>query len=194
MSPIIANINLIIPKQEDAKFSDIPGSDLSNFATGQTETGVQSQAYNRAGRRDIGRNGPIVNAPAGKGGVAKGAAILDAIKLGLDTYLSMTYIHDQDLIKEHREIANKVAVNVTDALNSGMIPIKYQNTRDIGNIMNVVLQGTNNSNNKEIFDIGMSIYNKYNPKPEVVKVPSGLDNVPAKQYNLGKPSPDKTRQ
>ena len=40
----------------------------------------------------------------------------------------------------------------------------------------------------------MSIYNKYNPKPEVVKVPSGLDNVPAKQNNFGKPSPDKTRQ
>jgi hypothetical protein len=186
INPTIGNISLILPQQQSPQLKDIPGGELPGLASGQTESGIQSQAYNRAGRRDISRNGPMVNSPAGKGGIAKGAAIVDFIGLAIDQYVTWAGIYDQNKIDDHRQIAQMVAGNITRALNEGMIPSKYQNQRDIGNIMNVILQGVNNSDNKELYDIGMDIYKKYNPKPEIVTVRSGLDNQPSKTLVMPK--------
>ena len=50
--------------------------------------------------------------------------------------------------------------------------------------MNVVLQGENNSNNKELYNIGISIFNKYKPKIEKITIPSGLDNNGSRDYTV----------
>ena len=89
-----------------------------------------------------------------------------------------------DKVQEHINIAAKAVQNVTQALNAGMIPDQYQNKKDLSIIMNVVLQGENNSNNKELYNIGISIFNKYKPKIEKITIPSGLDNNGSRDYTV----------
>jgi hypothetical protein len=64
-----------------------------------------------------------------------------------------------------------------------MIPEKYQNVQDLGNIANVVLSGTNPTENKEIYDIGIKITKEisgnYKSQKDVeiisLDVPKGAD-------------------
>lgn len=153
---------------------------MTKFGTGQTASGIKAEGTNRAGRREIERNGPLVEVPAGKGGVVRGAVILDVVNFSVDTYLTWAFIYDKGKIEDHTDIAYKVAQDMTKALNSGMVPAKYQNNRDISKVMNVILQGVTNPKDKEINNLGIEIFNKYNPQP--VTKNSGLDNQPSKTY------------
>ena len=116
----VANVNFIGPKFESASAKDIP--ELPSSIIGQVETGIQSQGYNRAGRRDISRTGPVVNIGGRQSGLAKGAAILDIATFGLQQYMNIAWLYDGDKVQEHINIAAKAVQNVTQALNAGMIP------------------------------------------------------------------------
>src|SRR5690606_34856809 len=91
---------------------------------------------------------------------------------------------DWEKIKEHSDIAEKVTLDVNKALNiPGMIPEQYQNHADIINIMNVILQGINDTGNPEIYDIGMGIYNSIS-QPYEIKHSSNAPGADATRVNL----------
>jgi RHS repeat-associated protein len=178
----IANVNFMGPQFEDASAKDIP--ELPSSIMSQEEAGVKSQAYNRAGRREIARKGSAVSVKGSQGKLAKGAVLLDFAMYGLEQYQNIAWIYDSGKVQDHTGMAGMAVQNVSQALNDGLIPKKFQNKKDLSVIMNVVLQGVNNSGNKDLYDIGMSIFNKYKPKVEKVTVPSGLDNNGSRSYTV----------
>jgi RHS repeat-associated protein len=125
---------------------------------------------------------PTASAPGGTRGAAAGVAVVNAINFGLEQYAVWSAWYDQGKVNEHKSLLfNQVTNDVNKALKQGLIPEKYQNATDMGNIMNVVLQGVNNTDNKDIYNIGMKIYNTIsNPPMKTITVPSGLDNYPSR--------------
>ncbi len=155
IDPTIGNLQF---KTNPPKASDIPVEHLPSYSKGQTESGVKSEGYGRAGKREVAR-GKGINVPPSKGKGAMYAISVDAINFGMEQYMSWAKDYDLEKIEEHSLIATQVSSDMTKALNEGLIPSEYQNKESIVNIMNVVLQGVNNTNDKEIYKIGMNIYN-----------------------------------
>ncbi|MEW6774646.1 MAG: hypothetical protein AB1304_11720, partial [Bacteroidota bacterium] len=131
---------------------------------------------------------PNAPAPGGTRAAAGAVGIVNAINFGLEQYAVWTAFYDIMKVEEHEKILkNQVIEDINTAIGKGLIPEKYQNTTDLGSIMNVVLQGENNTKNKEISKIGMKIWNTIsNPKP-----PSTSDK-PTGNYTRKTAPPDKT--
>lgn len=141
--------------------------------------------------RDI--NGNPLEPPPGSSSksIVKGILAINAIAKigeGAINYFIGKEINNIDYqYKNHFQSAIN---NVIDAVNKGVLQDypQYLNTRDLSDIINVVLTGVNNSGNKEIYDLGMKIYNANNP-PESIRPkhrPSGLDVL---QNSSHKPLP-----
>lgn len=166
----VANLTVITPNnapQADA----IPGDDLPNNSKSQFDDGIESA------------NG-ITKVPATKGAKAlgKGGAVLDFIVFAGEQYMSWAWNDDSDKINEHSDIARRIEIDIEEAINQGMIPEQYQNQADIANIMNVILQGVNNTDNPEIYDIGMTIYNSIS-QPFEIKNSSNAPGADATRVN-----------
>lgn len=187
LNPTIANIDIANPFKK-TEMADMPDKPKNSTEVKRYE----SSPDNRAARRNQERNGPKIvgNSKEYKAPIAafgKASIYIDAIVLGLDKSVEWVGKDDREKIILHTEIANKVAIDVSRALNNGTIPEKYQNKESIINIMNVVLQGKNNTNDPEIYNIGMKIYNDSNPKNSDF-VPSGLDNFPGRSIPVQRQS------
>jgi RHS repeat-associated protein len=174
IDPTIANIQF---NTQPPQAKDIPGEHLPSYSKGQTESGAQSQGSNRAGKRAVER-GKGLNFPAGKGFIGKASTVVDFIGFVVDQYLSFAAFYDQMKISEHQEIAKQVSLDMTKALEKGLIPKKYQTKDGITNIMNVVLQGVNNTNDKTIYEIGIKIYNTIS-NPQQPQPAPGTSSVDA---------------
>ncbi len=90
---------------------------------------------------------------------AVGLLAVELINTTLQGYKMGAFLYDDAKIKSHTEIAQLATQNVQDAISLGLVPSQYLNPIDISNITNVVLQGENNTDNPEIYEIGMKIYN-----------------------------------
>ena len=110
----------------------------------------------------------LSGASTGTAAGATGALALNAVNFGFEQYMIFGAVYDNSKIKSHEKIAAKAYNNVMTALNDKdgkYIPVEYQNTESLVNIMNVVLQGVNNTDDKKIYEIGMKIYNEIS-KPQ----------------------------
>jgi hypothetical protein len=114
--------------------------------------------------------------------MSRGAAgfilAVNAINWGLETYGNWSIVNDKELVEEQMGILKKQVVrDVNDAIEMGLIPQKYINVEDLGNIANVVLSGVNLTKNDEIYRIGIEIVKKvsknYRPQIEVQDVTIG---------------------
>ncbi len=166
----VANLTVITPNnapQADA----IPGDDLPNNSKSQFDDGIESA------------NG-ITKVPATKGAKAlgKGGAVLDFIVFAGEQYMSWALNDDREKIGEHKGVAEKVTDDMNAAFEKGMIPEQYQNQADITNIMNVILQGVNNSDDQGIYDVGMKIYNSIS-QPFEIKHSSNAPGADATRVN-----------
>jgi RHS repeat-associated protein len=155
IDPTIANIQFFTAPPQPR---DIPVEHLPSYSQGQTETGIKSQGYNRAGRREVARGEGISVAP-GKGLFGNFVVAVDAINFGFEEYMGWAAEYDLSKIDDHRSIANQVSNDMIKALDQNLIPKNYQTKEGIINIMNVVLQGVNNTNDPNIYKIGMDVYN-----------------------------------
>jgi len=89
---------------------------------------------------------------------AKGTIALNIINWGLENAPWMAAAYEESLINEQvSEVLPRAVDDVMKAMNMGMIPEQYQNTQDLTNILNVVLQGENTTDNQDIYDIGINI-------------------------------------
>gem|GEM_PF-3444024 len=166
LSRTLGNISIIAPQPPSPSASDIP--DVG--AAKPVEHYMSDIASNKYDQR------PGIVGPAGKSvGFSRSMIVLDAINQGLDAYRTWAGKDDADLINKHLGIANKAMKDVNRALGEGVIPPKYQNKEGLTNIMNIVLQGENNTKDPEIYKIGMDIYNR---NTGGVRTPSGMDNFP----------------
>ena len=170
-SIIVGELNLA-PKPPTS--NQIPGNHLPTQSQGQTESGVQS----KVGKYGKTNSGMVDVKGQPNKGIGKAAMYLDVVMVGIDIASIAGSSYDQTLVQKQSLLIQKVENNIQDALNSNMIPPKYQNEDNLSSIMNVVLQGESNSNDPEIYKIGMDIYNKYNPPLQIITDVSGLDNYP----------------
>ncbi len=108
------------------------------------------------------------NGPSGKGTVsgasnmgsaaAKGTMALNMINWGLENTSWIARAYEESLVNKQLKESLPMAVDdVKKALNAGMIPEKYQNMESLSNILNVVLQGENTTDDQKIYDIGINI-------------------------------------
>jgi RHS repeat-associated protein len=156
---------------EDTKPEDIPAEHLPSFSQGQTESGVQSKAVNRAGE-NVHQRGKSVNVPPNKNDRRlKCAAAIEFVNMAGKLYVGIAAWYDESKIEEHKKVAKLVTQDMSDALEMGIIPPEYRNAEDLINIMNVVLQGVNNTNDKRIYEIGMEIYTRCSNPPTQPYVP-----------------------
>jgi len=115
----------------------------------------------------------------GKGAKAlnTASAVIEFVNFAFDQYMAYAWIYDKSKVESHTQVAVQVGIDLKNALNDGLIPSKYQNLTDITNIMNVVLSGVNNTSDKEIYNVGILIYNTYNPSVEIEKELTPVDNT-----------------
>ena len=128
---------------------------------------------------------PAVSTPSvAARGLAKSILVIDATITAAQSAINISISSEQDVVNS--QIRNQLgkAYNVLTQ-GMGMVPKKYRNTNDLSSILNVILSGVNNTDNKEILKIGIDIYNKY--KPEKVNKPAGLDHMPSNTIEVNKP-------
>jgi RHS repeat-associated protein len=102
---------------------------------------------------------------SGASGMSKVASIgtlaLNVVNWGLANAPGIAALYEKSLINEQlKEALPQAMADVQSALDAGIIPEKYQNTKDLTNILNVVLQGENTTDNPDIYDIGINIVKK----------------------------------
>jgi hypothetical protein len=101
-----------------------------------------------------------VSPTSGSTSLGKFSSALDFINFGASQYINWAYFDDYSKIEEHKSIAVKVNEDLLEAINvGGIVPEEYLNDKDLTNIMNVILQGVSNSDNPDIYKIGMNIFN-----------------------------------
>jgi hypothetical protein len=92
--------------------------------------------------------------------IAAGAvAVVNAINWATNIYASSAKLEDVLGVKaDIKAIAPAIAdINTALSLGEKYIPYEYQNPEALTNILNVVLQGVNNSNDENIYSIGIKI-------------------------------------
>jgi hypothetical protein len=165
----VAYINFIQddPKTDKEAFKKIPTINRSNRPPDGNNFNV--------------KNDPTIVPGAPQKNFAKGTLLVGAVITGLQKLKGYLVSDDLNTIKNQNErIASMVIEDINYALLQGerIIPKKYQNQGDLAKISNVILQGESNSDNKELYDIGMKIYNTISSQRNPKFNPSGLDNVP----------------
>lgn len=90
---------------------------------------------------------------------------MEGVALGMELYSTGAWVHDKNLVKSHSGLAEQALFDVMEAVNSGAIcDPAYLNEKSILAISNVVLSGSNTTNDPQIYNLGMMVYNnKYNP-------------------------------
>jgi hypothetical protein len=99
---------------------------------------------------------------AGVRGAAKGVAIVDVAVFAAERIQSWLISSEQDNIQNQVDkYLTKAYDNLNEGIRLNLVPKQYRNTKDLSSILNVILSGENNSGNKDIYKIGMKIYDKF---------------------------------
>jgi RHS repeat-associated protein len=93
---------------------------------------------------------------------SRGLIAINIINFGVEQYIFWTAIDDREKFREHVSLIYSAIQVVNTASKIGMIPDKYQNRKDLTDILNVVFQGENTTGNKRIEEIGMKILKSKN--------------------------------
>ncbi|MBK6483374.1 MAG: hypothetical protein IPG01_09640 [Chitinophagaceae bacterium] len=111
-------------------------------------------------------------------------AIVDVINYGGTAIANNLVNNDLDQIKEQSIMLQSAIADVNTALRQGIIPEDYQNPTALGNILNVVLSGTNPSSDDKIYNIGIDVVKNvsqnYKPKHDNETPAQTMDNFKPK--------------
>jgi len=107
---------------------------------------------------------------------------IDVVNWSFDTYAKSSIQEDKELIKSHLEVLNTyVSRDMNTAITrGGYIPDKYNTPSSLGNIANFILNGVNNTNDKEISNIGTNILKDISLK---YKFPTKIHSNPISNQN-----------
>jgi RHS repeat-associated protein len=119
---------------------------------------------------------------SGAGANSKGASMfalaINILNYSVESYLYHASVYDNALVDDHVLLLKNAFKDVQIAIENGKIPDKYLNIKDISTITNIVFNGENNSDNQELYDIGMNIFNSISKPLELLKSSSNSENVP----------------
>jgi hypothetical protein len=138
-------------------------NNIGNIKTQGTKIAESTGKIDRRYGKDI--NGM---SPAGSVNMARGIIALNIAIKSFEGGVFLARKYEEYKISKHLEFLENAIGNVNMELNSknSLIPEEYRNESDLSNIINTVLQGENSSDNKNLYDIGIKIYNKYNEKKD----------------------------
>ena len=189
ISRVIGNIDVLKPQlpidNQNAKVPSV-GPENNPFSHKLEKSKTKSSGF----LKDDGRlkDRELNVAGGAKGRIAGfGMLGLNGLNYAAEQYMVWAFVIDKSITRSHTGIAKQVIEDVNTAIDKGMIPPEYLNKQSLVNIMNVVLQGTNNTSDKKIFEIGMEIYNTISIKSVVVpsRNSSSSDNTQVNiQYNV----------
>ena len=100
---------------------------------------------------------------------AKGLLLLVALDFGLKVSELALYKSDATDISDQKELLILASHDLSQAIEEGLIDKDFLNLQDLTNILNVIFQGESNSDKEGIQDIGISIFDRYNPNSEKAK-------------------------
>ena len=141
---------------------------------------------------------PTAPTPGGTRSAVGVIALINAINFGLEITVANNFSEDQGKLTECKSAFQSAYRDLKSALQEpGMIPIHYQNTNDLSEILNVILQGETISGNQDLYQIGINIVDKISGNlhlqlKEIVTIPSGLDNYPSQKYPVYKSKEEMT--
>jgi len=157
----IGNVEFISPsitKAESANLDNTYGATdpTYNPTITKTERGTKSNGTSDLRQNERG----IYGVTARTRGAAGFMLILNAVNFGLETASGLLINDDLNKIKSNIKLLQSAIKDVNKAAQNGRIPPKYQNKKDMIDILNVVFQGENTTKNKDILNIGIEILKK----------------------------------
>ena len=153
-----------------------PPASLSNKSSdpNNKSSEFKHRGINRKGIRNIRQKGaPVTQGRTSGGKVASGSVlILNFINEGLELTTNLIIRSDMKLIDAQiKNELNSAITNLNAALGQeGMIPDKYRNREDLSAILNVILQGENTTEDKEIMNIGVTIIKEISKNYDETKI------------------------
>ncbi len=144
-------------KAESASMDNTYGATDPNYNPTNTKT---QRGEKKDGTPDMRQKERTVAGGSGMGKAAAGGMlILNAVNFGLEITGGLMVFHDMNLIKGQisADILGKALGDLNTAISQGMIPEDYMNTGSLTDILNVILQGENTTDNKAIMQIGTKI-------------------------------------
>lgn len=174
ISKKIASFDIITPVRGTSKADDVqetPSSlksqekyspDPSKLDYFTSKKGTVSGKYNS--------NKVSISASSG-GGFARGAngvmALVGLYQFAEENINSISWAYDKGQIAWDQIALDISIMQVNKAQEiPGLIPDNYRTQENIAAITNVVLQGVNNTKDPKIYEIGMKVYNTFNPPPK----------------------------
>lgn len=104
------------------------------------------------------------------GAAHSGALAINILNSTLETIAGLMVAHDQDLLYEHSKVVGQAIADLNTAISKDMIPNDYLNNKGLSDILNVILQGENTTDNKEIMDLGIQILKDISKKYDDEKI------------------------
>ncbi len=144
-------------KVESASMDNTYGATDPNYNPTNTKT---QRGEKKDGTPNMRQKERTIAGGTGMGkAVVGGMLILNAVNFGLETASGLMVSHDMSLIKDQTsaDILGKALGDLNTAISQGMIPEDYMNTGSLTDILNVILQGENTTDNKAIMEIGTKI-------------------------------------
>ena len=120
--------------------------------------------------------------------IATAALVVNAVNWGMEQFINYQTADDRDKVYQQTSLLRtKVLSDLTTAVKTGLIPKKYMNAQNLGDITNVILTGVNLTKDKGIYKTGIRIVKEVskNYKPAIKlfspAIPAGADNTAVKR-------------
>ncbi len=125
---------------------------------------TKSSNYTLDDKRYPNRN--VSSASPSIGKWARGILAIDILNVLVEQYISIAAFYENRIIEKQKKYIDYVLRDINEALEHKpeIIPNEYRNIQSITNIMNVILQGENNTDDPMIDKIGMKIFNSVSKK------------------------------
>ena len=125
---------------------------------------TKSSNYTLDDKRYANRN--VSSASPSTGKWARGILAIDILNVLVEQYISITAFYENRIIEKQKKYIDYVLRDINEAIEHKpeIIPNEYRNIQSITNIMNVILQGENNTDDPMIDKIGMKIFNSISKK------------------------------
>ena len=96
--------------------------------------------------------------------ISKGLGIMMAVDFGAQMYEAVGSTADYFAINKQKDLLNDASFDLNNYMSAGLLDEKYNNTKDLSSILNVIFQGVPTEKTGDFSHqiIGLSIYNKYN--------------------------------
>lgn len=161
----IGNINYTHPADADVNATDntFGAPDQLNWWPGKMDVGVSNAASTGMPDKRFKPRTVEAASPAGARGLAIASLTVDAIIIGYNYLQNYLADDDNDLAKAHVGILRNAIYDVNQAAKDGktISPGILNSPERLSDVINYVLSGVSNLNDKEVIETGKAVFNLY---------------------------------